>query len=116
MLDRRMFVGGAAAGALALSRGSALAQTVLPGPTGYGAPLGTSPFPPEVFRERRRRLMEKMGGGVGILFSAASLNGGVVAGQGRQDSDFAYLTGIHDEAGAAVLLARGERTHKEFGI
>lgn len=114
MLDRRMFMGGAAAGALALTGSSALAQTILPGPTGYGTPLGTSPFPPEVFRERRRRLMEKMGGGVGILFSAASLNGGLVAGQGRQDSDFAYLTGIQDEAGAAILLAPGERTHKEF--
>lgn len=110
MLSRRNFVRGAMAGALLASDGAAIAQTILPGSSGHGAPRGTSPFPPEIFRDRRRRLMDKMGGGVAVLFSAASVDGG----GGRQDSDFAYLTGIHDEAGAAILLAPGERTHKEF--
>jgi Xaa-Pro aminopeptidase len=68
-----------------------------------------------VFRERRQRLMQQMGGGVGLVFSAQSLStGGPVGGGGRQDADFAYLTGIHDEAGAALLLAPQERTHKEI--
>lgn len=115
MLNRRGFLGGAAAISVAVGPSAALAQTIIPGPTGYGAPAGTSPFPPAVFRERRRRLMDKMGGGVAVLFGAASLsNGGPVGGGGRQDSDFAYLTGIHDEAGAAILLAPRERTYKEY--
>lgn len=108
MLDRRGFIGGAAAfaGLLAMP---AVGQA----PSGPGSPAGTSPFPPEVFRARRQRLMQAMGGGVAVLFSAASLatDG---PGDGRQDADFAYLTGIHDEAGAALLLAPGERTYKEF--
>jgi Xaa-Pro aminopeptidase len=55
--------------------------------------------------------MEAMGGGVAVLFSAASFSD---EGPRRQDGDFAYLTGIHDEAGAALVLAPGERTYKEF--
>ncbi|HEX8642632.1 MAG TPA: Xaa-Pro peptidase family protein [Allosphingosinicella sp.] len=115
MLDRRAFLGAAAGGLAALAGGEAAAQTILPGATGPGSPQGTSPFPPEVFRERRRRLMEAMGEGVAVVLAAESLSGGgPIALGGRQDSDFAYLTGIHDEAGAALLLAPGERTHKEF--
>lgn len=115
MLDRRLFIGSAASALVGFSDAAALGQTLLPGPTGPGSPAGTSPFPPDVFRARRQRLMEMMGGGVGLIFSAASLSfDGPVGGGGRQDSDFAYLTGIHDEAGAALLLAPGERRYKEF--
>jgi Xaa-Pro aminopeptidase len=114
MLDRRSFVG-AAASALILQGAPSSAQSLIPGESGPGSPAGTSPFPPEVFRERRQRLMDKMGGGVGLVFGAESLNaGGPVGGGARQDSDFAYLTGIHDEAGAALLLAPKERTYKEI--
>lgn len=113
MLDRRGFIGGAAGALLALSGGSASGQSLLPGATGPGSPSGTSPFPPEVFRARRQRLMEMMGGGVAAIFSAASLASDG-PGDGRQDTDFAYLTGIHDEAGAALLLAPAERTYKEY--
>jgi Xaa-Pro aminopeptidase len=113
MLDRREFLGGLAAGAAFAGSGAAAAQVPIPGPSGYGAPAGTSPFPPEVFRERRRRLMQAMGGGVGVVYSAASFGGGAVEGLARQDSDFAYLTGIQDEVGAALVLAPDERTHKE---
>jgi Xaa-Pro aminopeptidase len=112
MLDRRGFMAGAAAVA-GLSGLPAPGQTLLPGATGPGSPAGTSPFPPEVFRARRQRLMQTMGGGVAAIFSAPSLASDG-PGDGRQDADFAYLTGIHDEAGAALLLAPGERTYKEF--
>ena len=113
MLDRRGFIGGAAGALFALSGAPAPGQTLLPGATGPGSPAGTSPFPPEVFRARRQRLMQMMGGGVAVIFSAASLSSDDPGG-GRQDADFAYLTGIHDEAGAVLLLAPGERTYKEF--
>lgn len=112
MLDRRVFLAGAAAGSMLASAGAA--QTLIPGPGGYGSPAGTSPFPPEVFKERRRRLMERMGGGVGVVHAARDLMTDAVGGLARQDSDFAYLTGIQDEAGAAIVLAPRERTYKEF--
>lgn len=110
MINRRGFV--LAGGAAALS---AAAGAQAPGERrSYGAPAGTRPFGPEVYRERRRRLMERMKSGVAVVFGAASLDhGSPVAGLGRQNSDFAYLTGITDEAGAALLLAPGERTYKE---
>jgi Xaa-Pro aminopeptidase len=113
MLDRRGFIGGGAAALAALASAPSLGQTLRPGATGPGSPAGTSPFPPEVFRARRQRLMQMMGGGVAVVFSAASLSIEDPGGA-RQDRDFAYLTGIHDEAGAALLLAPGERTYREF--
>ena len=114
MLDRRVFLGAAAGALVGLSSAPILGQTLRPGATGPGSPAGTSPFPPEIFRARRQRLMQMMGGGVAVVFSAASLSIGEPGGSGRQDPDFAYLTGIHDEAGAALLLAPEERTYKEF--
>jgi Xaa-Pro aminopeptidase len=111
VLNRRGFIGATAGALAAISGGSALGQTLLPGATGPGSPAGTSPFPPEVFAARRRRLMGMMGDGVAVVFAASSLSAET---GGRQDSDFAYLTGIHDEAGAALLLAPGERTYKEY--
>lgn len=113
MLDRRGFIGGAAGALFTLSGAAARGQTLRPGATGPGSPAGTSPFPPEVFKARRQRLMQMMGGGVAVVFSSASLSVDDPGG-GRQDRDFAYLTGIHDEAGAALLLAPGERTYKEY--
>lgn len=113
MLGRRGFIGGAAGALFALSGAPAFGQALLPGATGPGSPAGTSPFPPDVFGARRQRLMQLMGGGVAAIFSAAGLSSDGPGG-GRQDSDFAYLTGIHDEAGAALLLAPAERTYKEL--
>src|SRR5688572_13272423 len=104
MLDRRGFMGGAVGALAGLWSAPAPGQTLRPGETGPGSPAGTSPFPPAVFRARRQRLMQVMGGGVAAIFSATSLASDGPGG-GRQDSDFAYLTGIHDEAGAALLLA-----------
>lgn len=112
-MHRRNFIGGAAGALFCLSSAPAPGQTLLPGATGPGSPAGTSPFPPEVFKARRQRLMEMMGGGVAAVYSAASISSEDPGG-GRQDPDFAYLTGIHDEAGAALLLAPAERTYREF--
>jgi Xaa-Pro aminopeptidase len=108
MIGRRAFLGAGAAAAL-LAPGGALA---LLQERRFGSPAGTSPFPPEVYRERRHRLMAQMKTGVAIVYAAAVVDRTApVAGQ---DSDFSYLTGIQDEAGAALVLAPTERTHREF--
>src|SRR5215468_9552309 len=52
------------------------------------APAGTAPFSVEVYQERRLRLMEQLKGGVAVIFGADSL------ANGRQNPDFAYLTGL----------------------
>jgi len=111
MLNRRTFMAAAAASGLVSSRGLAQVQR----PRRYGFPQGTRPFGPEVYRERRRRLMEQMKRGVAVIYGATTLDGSsTVAGVGRQDSDFAYLTGIMDDPGAVLLLAPGERTYREI--
>jgi Xaa-Pro aminopeptidase len=112
MLNRRLFLGGTATAAMGAAT-AVRAQTSAPA-GGFGAPAGTSPFPPEVYRERRRRVMERMGGGVGVLHGAASVTPGAVSDLPVQVPDFSYLTGIQDEVGAVLVLAPGERTYKEF--
>ena len=110
MIGRRGFLATgaiAAAASLAPRRALALLQE-----RSFGSPTATSPFPPEVYRERRRRLMAQMKAGVGVVYAAASFDRTApVAGQ---DSDFSYLTGIQDEAGAVLVLAPAERLHREF--
>ena len=56
MLNRRDFV--AFATASGLLSGVGLAQA--PALRAYGYPAGTRPFAPDVYRDRRRRLMERM--------------------------------------------------------
>ena len=111
MFDRRNFLTASAAAALASSVPAlGQADTRI-----YGTPAGTAPFPPEVYRERRQRLMQQIKGGVALIYGAATIDrSSDVAGVGRQNSDFAYLTGIMDEPGAALILAPGERTHREY--
>lgn len=88
---------------------ASLSPTVLAQPATYGTPGRTSPFAPEVYRARREKLMSQIKGGVAVIYSADSSEEG-----GRQDPDFAYLTGIIDETGAALVLAPEERTYKEI--
>jgi Xaa-Pro aminopeptidase len=61
-------------------------------------PAGT--FGPEVYRRRRKALMDKLKTGATLIFNDERFNGL------RQGMDFYYLTGI-DEPGAALLLDPG---------
>ena len=113
MLDRRGFMAGAAGALVGLSGASAPAQTLRPGATGPGKPGRHLAFPaggvqgqaaaPDGDDGRRR--------GGRLLRRKSFPRRGQTGGRTR---DFAYLTGIHDEAGAALLLAPGERTYKEY--
>jgi Xaa-Pro aminopeptidase len=111
MLNRRVFLASAAASGLVSSRGLAQASS----PRRYGYPAGTRPFAPDVYRDRRRRLMERMKSGVAVVYGPAAVDRGATGAPiDRAGSDFAYLTGIVDEGGGALLLAPGERTYREF--
>ena len=107
MLDRRRFMAAAsAATALASSRGFAqIADDRL-----YGYPGTVRPFTPDVYRERRARLMAQMKDGVAVVYGPREIDlGSNTAPIDGAASDFFYLTGIRDVAGAAILLAPGER-------
>lgn len=67
------------------------------------------PFPPSVFKERRARLMEKLGDCVAALYARGEEDRDGYL----QDPNFHYLTGV-DEPGAVLVLAPKERTYKEF--
>jgi Xaa-Pro aminopeptidase len=68
---------------------------------------------PQVFKERRQALMEKLDGRVAVLYGAAHQGGGVVEELFIQESDFYYLTGV-SEPGAALILAPDEKQYKEI--
>ncbi|GJL95295.1 MAG: Xaa-Pro aminopeptidase [Hyphococcus sp.] len=70
------------------------------------SPRGTAPFSKEVYAARRAALMKTLGPGVAILEGASDVI------EGKQDPDFAYLTGIVDEGGAALALFPGERAER----
>ena len=74
-----------------------------------GVPTPTGAIPAEVYRARRHALMEAMGTGVAIIFSADHVGDGQ-----RQDLDFYYLTGLEFEAGAALVLAPEHSAFKEY--
>ena len=73
---------------------------------GYPTPTGV--IGPEVYRARRQRLLEEMGTGVAVIFSADYVGDGK-----RQDLDFYYLTGLEFEFGAALVLAPEHPQYKE---
>lgn len=115
MLNRRNFMATAAASGLVSAQAWAQPAALEIGPRNYGYPAGTSPFGAQVYRERRRRLMERMKTGVAVVYGPPSVDrSATVAPIDRSGSDFMYLTGIADEGGAAIILAPGERTHREF--
>ena len=68
---------------------------------------------PDVFKERRQALMEKLDGKVAVLYGAEGQHGGVVDELFIQDPSFYYLTGI-SEPGAALILAPAEKKYKEI--
>lgn len=73
-----------------------------------GIPTPTGDIGPEVYRQRRRKLMEQMGSGIAVIFSADT-----ISTTQRQDSNFYYLTGLEHEAGAALVLAPEHPRFKE---
>ncbi|MBA2467147.1 MAG: aminopeptidase P N-terminal domain-containing protein [Sphingomonas sp.] len=111
MLNRRTFIASASASGLISTQSWGQAAPA----RSYGYPAGTRPFEPPVYRDRRRRLMERMKTGVAVLYGPPAIDrSATVAPIDRPGSDFTYLTGLVDEPGAALLLAPGERTHREF--
>jgi len=111
MYNRRTMLAGATASLVLSTR--LIAQT-LP-PQGFATPAGTSPFTPDVFCERRRRVMELLKDGVAVVHGAGPVeSGAAVAPPFVQDGDFAWLTGIVDEPGAILVMAPAERTIKEW--
>lgn len=112
MTSRRRLLGIAAAVAASSTALGRAAAAVAPADDGDGAPAATSPFGPEVYRERRVALMKLMKGGIAVVYGAAEID--PANPSARQDSDFSYLTGIQDEAGAILVLAPAERTTREF--
>jgi Xaa-Pro aminopeptidase len=113
MIDRRGFVASGSAAALALG---SMARAQAPADTrAYGYPGRTRPFTPDVYRERRQRLMQRMKTGVAVVYGPPTVDrNATAAGLDRSHSDFTYLTGLTDVGGAALLLAPGERTFREF--
>ena len=112
-MERRQFLAGAAAMSL-LPAADAAAQ-ILPGP-GFGTPLGTRPFAPDVYRARRARLMAELKTGLAVIHGATAIGApdNTIAAPFTQNGDFAWLTGISDEPGAVLVLAPGEAVVKEF--
>ena len=109
--NRRTLLAGAAASfAVSIS----LRAQVLP-PAGFATPSGTSPFPPDVYRERRAKLMATLKDGVAVIHGAQrDPTSGPVSPPFFQSGDFAWLTGIVDEPGAVLVLSPAERTFREF--
>ncbi|WP_176590151.1 aminopeptidase P family protein [Sphingobium sp. EM0848] len=111
MYNRRTMLAGATASLVLSTR--LIAQT-LP-PQGFATPAGTSPFTPDVFRERRRHVMEMLKDGVAVVYGAGPVeSSAAVAPPFVQDGDFAWLTGIVDEPGAILVMAPAERTVREW--
>ena len=81
-------------------------------PTGddaRGIPMPQGTFGREVYRARRRQVMEQMGGGVAVIFGADR-----IGGSSRQDMNFYFLTGLAYEEGAALVLAPDEPLWNEY--
>lgn len=111
MFTRRTVLAGTAASALLPSK--LLAQAIPP--AGFGAPIATTPFTPDVYRARRAKLMEAMKDGVAVIYGADPVaSDAPVAPAFYQDGDFAWLTGILDEPGAILVLAPAERSFREY--
>ena len=105
-MERRQFLAGAAAMSL-LPAADAAAQ-ILPGP-GFGTPLGTRPFAPDVYRARRARLMAELKTGLAVIHGATAIGApdNTIAAPFTQNGDFAWPTGISDEPGAVLVPAPG---------
>ncbi|RYY47701.1 MAG: aminopeptidase P family protein [Sphingomonadales bacterium] len=107
-MQRRTLLGAALAGVTA---GPVAAQELRMS----GTPAGTVPFSPDVFRERRQRVMAAMKTGIAVLYGADEIVPGASEEEASQQvANFAWLTGIVDEPGAILVLAPAERTVREW--
>ena len=77
----------------------------------FAGPIQAGASDGDVFKARRQALMEKLDGGVAVLYGANDASA-IVKGGFIQESSFYYLTGI-SEPGAALILAPGEHRYKE---
>jgi Xaa-Pro aminopeptidase len=108
MFDRRMFIAAGAAAGIASAARPLAAQ--ISDDRVYGYPGNLKPFTADVYRQRRAKLMAAMKDGAAVVYGPTSVDLGSNAPPVDQyNSDFFYLTGIRDVAGAALLLAPGER-------
>jgi len=73
-----------------------------------GIPTPTGDIGPDIYRERRRKVMDEMGSGIAIIFAAES-----ISTTKRQDLNFYYLTGLEYEHGAALILAPEHPQYQE---
>ena len=102
------------AGSVATMVTTQMARAQVFPPEGHGAPLGTAPFPPEVFRERREKVMAELKDGIAVVYGAEREEQGEVSAPFVQNENFAWLTGIVDEPGAILVLAPAARKFREF--
>ena len=69
-------------------------------------------FSQQIFAERRRALLESMGDGVAVFFSApVFIRNNDVEHEYRQDSDFFWLTGF-DEPSSVLVLSNVHASHE----
>lgn len=68
---------------------------------------------PDIFKDRRHALMEKLDGRVAVIYGGERQGSGVVEQLFIQESSFYYLTGV-SEPGAALILAPNEKQYKEI--
>lgn len=73
-----------------------------------GIPTPTGDITPDIYRQRRRKVMDEMQSGIAIIFAADA-----ITTTKRQDLNFYYLTGLEYEHGAALVLAPEHPQYQE---
>jgi Xaa-Pro aminopeptidase len=69
----------------------------------------------EELKERRKKLFNRLGDGVGILFSAEEfIRNGDTPYSYRQDSDFYYFTGFNEPNAVAIFLPACDKAGEQF--
>src|SRR5437899_11698168 len=66
-------------------------------------PFGTEPWGPEVFRDRRAKVLSQMKTGAAVVLSAPTTDN-PLDGSVRQEADFMNLTVLTQKEGAELLL------------
>src|SRR5476649_2799004 len=79
-----------------------IAAAALAGGFQHPAPTPAADLPAAVYRERRDRVMQALGGCIGVIEAQGEVSG--ITEDFRQDADFFWLTGIN-EPGAFLVFA-----------